>query len=219
VRTATAAALIVLLAFLIVQAAQRGLADLHDRMVGARFEEWEKARKPVRLTEWREALASAETAHRLAPGNPDHAEALGRLYDWAAFGKQPKSPVVLAYREQALIYFREAARERPVSGYTWANIAQAKLALGALDREFSKALELAAFLGPWEPEVQLAIADAGFAAWSALDASSRETTSGAAARALKRQAKDVFRIAQYRSRIAVLCEIAAAQQAPSTSCR
>jgi hypothetical protein len=218
-RTATAAGLAVVLCFLMVRAAQRGLADLHARQVTAELEAWEKERKRVPLAKWKVAYAAAEAAQRLTPGNPDAAESLGRVYDWAAFGRPLTDEVARSHREQALSYFREAVRARPVSGYTWANIAQAKLAIGAVDGEFTKAVDNAALLAPWEPEVQLAIVDAGFAAWSRSDATSRKTTAAAAARALKRHAKDVFAIARHRGRVRVVCEIAISQNTPDTVCR
>ena len=48
---------------------------------------------------------------------------------------------------------------RPGSPYVWASIALLKLRLGEMDAEFYGALERAARLGPWEPAVQIAIAD------------------------------------------------------------
>ena len=209
-RSATAAGLAILLGFLIFHAASRGIADLYGRHVRAELARWHKDRQPVPPKAWRAALSSAEAENRLTPGNPDSAESLGRLYDWAAFGKPPRHPLVLAYREQALLYFREAVGLRPVSGYTWANVAQAKLALDGPDGEFRKALELAALLAPWEPEVQLSVTDAGLAAWGSLDERSRKIVRDTVARALRRHAKDVFRLAQERSRTAVVCPLAKA---------
>jgi hypothetical protein len=208
-----------LLALFIFHAAQRGIADLYARHVRYQLDDWEKARKPVVLDKWREALASAEAAHRLNPRNPDSIEDLGRIYDWAAFGKPVRHPLVLAYKEQALVYFRAAARERPVSGYTWANIAQTKLALSAVDEEFARALQLGAFFAPWEPEVQLAVADAGLATWTQLGERSREIVLETAARALKHQAKAMLGIAEDRGRTRVVCELAELPQEAKLACR
>jgi hypothetical protein len=212
-RVALAAALVGLLGVLTFHAAQRGVADLYGRHLRAQLTEWEKDRKLVPLAQWRGALDSGQAEHRLNPRSPDALESLGRLYDWAAFGKRPRLPVVIAYRQEALIYFRSAARERPVSGYTWANIAQSKLALGAFDDEFTKALELAAFLAPWEPEVQFSITDAGLAAWMSLDETHRRLVLDAAGRGLRRYSKDILRIAHERGRARLICGMPEARDA------
>jgi len=204
---ASAAVLIAIFAILIVQATDRGMADLYARDVRGYFKKWEKAQTVVPLVEWRAALKAGENAQRLSPKDPDAFENLARLYDWATFRKPPAQPVVLAYKEQALVYFRSAAFERPVSGYTWANIAHTKVALGQIDGEFVRALHSAALLGPWEPEVQLSLADSGLSAWPKLSEDTRRMVRETIARGLRRYAKDVLRIAKERGRTDVLCAL------------
>jgi hypothetical protein len=195
-----------LLVLLLVEAVQRGLADLHAHHVRYYFEHWAKQRHPVRLDEWRDALGAAEARASLVPGSPDALEDLGVLYDWAAFAKPPRHALVLAYHDQALTYFRQAAQRRPTSGYTWANVAQQKLALDALDAEFARALELAALLGPWEPEVQLSVADAGLATWRHLPDAAREAVLATVVRASRREGEGLARIVQRRGKRAV-CDL------------
>lgn len=218
-RCLSLSALALSLGFCMFAAAKRGVADVYTRQVNAYFQAWEKARRPVQDSEWRTALALADAAQRLAPQNPNVLEALARLYIWAAISKPPRDQHARADYEQALTYFRAAARRRPVSGYTWADIAQTKVKLAPPDREFEGALQHAAFLGPWEPEVQFGITRAGLAAWSQLDGSSREITREAAARGLKRHAEETLTIAYYRGRLAVLCEVAAQQRVAHPVCR
>jgi hypothetical protein len=206
-RLASAAVLIATLLILTAQATNRGMADLHARNVREYFKKWEKARAVVPLAEWRAALEAAENAQRLNPKDPDALENLARLYDWATYRKPPTQPVVLAYKEQALVYFRSAALERPVSGYTWANLAQTKGALGQIDREYVRALGSAALLGPWEPEVQLSLADSGLAAWPKLSEDTRQIVRDTIGRGLRRYAKDVLRIAKDRGRTDIVCAL------------
>jgi hypothetical protein len=194
-----------LLGTCIYHAALRGAADLYGRHVRAQLERWEKDRKVVPFAQWRSTRDSAEAEWRLTPRNPDAFESLGRLYDWAAFGKRPGHAVVIGFRQESLNYFRGAVRERPVSGYTWANLVQTKVALNSFDAEFAKALEAAAFLAPWEPEVQISLTDAGLAAWNNLDEAQRKLVLAAAARGLRRYSKEILRVAHERGRARLVC--------------
>ena len=206
-RLACAVVLIALLGVLAWQAGQQGMAGLYAKHARSYIAKSAKKQQPVLLDEWRAALNSAESAHRLDRRNPDNVEDLGQLYDRAAYRKPPKHPVEVGYREQALIYFRAAARQRPVSGYTWANIAQEKNALDQTDGELVHALESAVLLGPWEPEVQLAVADAGLALWPRLPDETRQVVRESLVRGMRRQAKDMVLIAKNRDRTAVVCAL------------
>jgi len=75
--------------------------------------------------------------------------------------------------EQALQLLTAAARLRPVSPYTWANIANLKYHLRQQDAQFRAAIRNAALLGATTQEVQRIIADIGLGTWSTLDAETR----------------------------------------------
>src|SRR5204862_10585 len=123
--------------------------------------------------EWLLAQSRLEKALRLNPGDPGVAEDLGRLHEIRARGAP--SAVSKAELQRALGYFKISAAARPTSPYTWANIAFAQSRLGVIDADFYRAIDNAALLGPWEPEVQLTLADIGFRYWDRMPKSARAT--------------------------------------------
>ena len=76
-----------------------------------------------------------------------------------------------------------------------------------VDREFEAALRNAALLGPWEPGVQIALADAGFRHWGTLAPETRVALSANALRTLRRQDAKLFEIARLHGRLGALCAI------------
>jgi hypothetical protein len=94
---------------------------------------------------------------------------------------------------------------RPGSPYAWASIALLKLRLGQMDAEFYGALERAAQFGPWEPAVQVAIADAGLAAWRRLAPPAKALVVADLERALLRQAPEIRRIAAAHGTLPLVC--------------
>jgi hypothetical protein len=115
---------------------------------------------------------------------------------------------------EALDDQRKAARLRPGSPYTWANIALLKEQLSEPDREFETALRNAALLGPWEPEVQLVLAGAGFRHWDALAPETRAAMRANAARALRWQDARMFELARRTGRLDVLCAAPGVARSP-----
>lgn len=133
-------------------------------------------------------------AHALDPANPGIAEDIARL-------QEPRDPGL------ALEYLRQSARARPGSPYTWANIAHVKSRLGQRDEEFTHAIRQAAAFGPWEPEVQILLAEVGLREWDRLPETTREMLRAAFAKGLKRQDKKLFELALAHSRLDVLCAL------------
>lgn len=130
---------------------------------------------------------------------------MARLYEYRTLPLKAGDAVTQGYLRQALEYQREAVRRRPGSPYTWANIALLKARLPETDREFETALRNAALLGPWEPEVQIAIADAGFRNWSLLAPETRAALRANVARTLRWQDAKLFDLARRTGRLDVLC--------------
>ena len=116
-----------------------------------------------------------------------------------------KGPEVTRELELSVSYLRRSLRERPTSPYTWANLAFVKSRLGALDDEFYLSIRNAATLGPWEPEVQLLLADIGFRYWNRMPKPAQEIVHGAIRRGLRRQDEKLFDLAARYGRVDVLC--------------
>lgn len=152
-------------------------------------------------------LAQARLERALAsdPRNPAIAEDLGRLHELRTLGAPGTDPAAVAGLRASLGYFERSLARRPTSPYTWASIAFVKSRLGLLDAGFLEAIDRAALLGPWEPEVQMLLADIGFRYWDRLPAASRKTIHAAMHRGLKRQDEKLFSLALRYRRLDVLC--------------
>jgi len=183
----------------------RGLADLAYFPARGTLDAWSKKGVAPTPAQWVAARDALAEARRLEPDNPLFVEEIGRLYEKRVAAADPAQPVVRGYLERALGEFRRAARMRPASPFAWTNIALVKFRLGERDAEFRSAVENAARLGPWEPGVQRALADIGFAGWRDLSAPVRAVIAGAIERALFTQPREIERLAKSDDRAAVFC--------------
>jgi hypothetical protein len=172
----------------------RGLADASYVSARHAMLPWARAGTAPGPGEWRAVRDAMQAAHEHEPDNPLFVEELGRLYELRARGLDPRQPVVEAFLARALEEFRTAARMRPASPTTWANIAMLKLRLGVLDAEFYAAAEHAARLGPWEPGVQRRLSEIGVNDWSKLNPTGRTLTMAAAERGLQMQPHALERV-------------------------
>lgn len=205
-KTASAAIGIAALSFLAYVAFAQGWADLLAFQGRAVIKAWDKRPQAFEAEAWTLAQSRLQRALQLDPGNPGIAEDLGRLHELRAFALPGIGPAAAASElRQALEYFRLSARARPTSPYTWANIAFMQSRLGVLDAEFYRSIENAATLGPWEPEVQLALADIGFRYWNRLPKATRDTIHQTIRRGLKRQDEKLFDRASRYGRLDVMC--------------
>lgn len=162
---------LLLLALLTLDAARHAIADLMAMEGRYQSEAWE--RSPGDSALWSQAFTNLHTALRFDPTNPSVMEDLGHLYDQRAV-RAGSGAVVQSFTHESLAYFRAAAQRRPVSPYVWSNIAVVKFHSGELDQEFSNALQRAVTLGPWEPIIQLTVADIGLGAWDKLGPATRK---------------------------------------------
>ena len=206
-RIARGAVFLAALAALSALALPRGLADLRGFEARMLFNSWQAGRRQPSIEEWNLARHQLSEAHALDSRQPNYLEDIARLHELRALPLKAGDAIAQDDLRQALAYQRQAARLRPGSPYTWANIALLKARLPEADREFESALRNAAMLGPWEPEVQIALADAGFRHWDALAPETRAALRANALRALRRQDAKLFDIARRAGRLDVLCAV------------
>jgi len=198
----------------IYAAAIRGLADAHYTHARLVLSAAVQEKQPAAADELAAARASLRQALRFEPSNPLFVEQRARIDEMEALAMRgivmPRGdPPARAGLLDSLRGWREAARMRPGSPYAWASIALIKLRLGELDAEFTGALERAARFGPWEPAVQIAIADAGLAAWRRLAPAAKELVIADLERALLRQEAEIRRVASAHDSIMLVCSGAA----------
>lgn len=192
-----------LLSVLASVALRHGWADLLAFQGRALVNGWDKRPDAPGAPEWALAQARLERAAELDPGDPGIAEDLGRLHELRA--RAVAGADIRAELGLALGYFRRSLDRRPTSPYTWANLAFVKSRLGTLDAEFYRAIDTAASLGPWEPEVQLALAEVGVRYWDRLPEATRRIIHAAIGRGLKRQDGKLFDLALAYGRMDVMC--------------
>jgi hypothetical protein len=192
----------------IYAAALGGLADAH--YYNARtILSTARDKHPLESDELASAQASLAEALALEPANPMFVEQIARTKEMQALRLPRGDPAARAGLLEALAGFRTAALMRPGSPYAWASIVLLKLRLEEMDAEFYGALERAARLGPWEPPVQIAIADAGLAAWRWLAPQAKSLVIAALERGLLREAREIRRIATAHGTLPLVCAGAA----------
>ncbi|HUN67510.1 MAG TPA: hypothetical protein VMU46_01850 [Burkholderiales bacterium] len=203
-RTAFALAGAALLAAGIYAAVLEGLADAHyynARTILASVRD----KRPLEANELASAQASLAEAHALEPANPLFVEQGARVKEMEALRLPRGDPAASALLREALDGFHGAALMRPGSPYAWASIALLKLRLAEIDPEFYDALERAARLGPWEPPVQIAIADAGLASWPGLAPPAKTVVIAALERGLQREEPEIRRLAAAHGTLPLVC--------------
>ena len=196
-----------------------GRADLRGFDARSVMQSWNTRKGPAPADEWNRARESLRAAHQLDPAQPAYLEDLARLYELRALPLKAADPLAREYLREALELQRQALVRRPGSPYTWSNIALLKSRLGEIDAEFERALAHAAKFGPWEPGVQLALADVGFAQWGAISPPTRDVVRANASRTLRYQDKALFAIARRTGRLDILCTFSDIARSPeATAC-
>ena len=190
-------------------AAVRGLADAHYTSARLTLAEAAPANSaPPRPEALSSAQASVREALALEPSNPLFVEQSARLQELRALGLRRGDPAIRDGLRQSLAQYRVAAAMRPGSPYVWANIAMLKARLDDMDFEFYGSLERAGRLGPWEPQVQIAMIDVGLTAWTWLARPGKDLVLGALERGLLRQAPEIRRIAAIHGTLPQVCAFA-----------
>jgi len=191
-----------LLAAGIYSAVLRGWADANYTTARLALDTGKGKATPAALAA---ARAGIDEALLFEPSNPHFVEQSALLHDRQALALERGDPEARRLLERSLGEFRTAAQMRPGSPYVWAGIVTLKLRLRELDDEFYGALARAAQLGPWEPQVQLAIADTGLAAWRRLAPPARAEVIGAIERGLLRDGPAIRRIAAAHDALLSVC--------------
>lgn len=186
-------------------AVPRGVADLLAFAPAQRLAQLDARGELPAPGEWRNAQQNLQRALELDRHNPAHSETLARWYERYTLRLPRSSGLVSVYLEQSAAHLRGALAARPGSSYTWANMALVKLRLAQFDGEFQAAFENAWRLGPWEPEVQLALAQIAFRAAGRLGEGARLAARGAIANAARRYPKELFELARRHGGIPMLC--------------
>jgi hypothetical protein len=194
-------------------ALQRGWADILLFQGRVPLRAWENQRAIPGDSDWALAHERLQRARDLDSRNPTTAEETGRLHELRARSKRASAQPSQAELRLALEQFRLSLWLRPGSPYSWANLAYVKSLLGQRDEEFVAALRAAVEFGPWEPEVQIQVAEIGFRDWERLPPGARAHVRSAVAKGLKRQDETLFSLALAHGRLDVICTISGVARA------
>ena len=193
-----------LFSWLIYLATCWGLADLLAKPAAYQISLWEQPNSIAKAAAWPTTLTQLQWAINLEPANPDLLELISRAY-YLHSNFDIGIKFQLTSLQQALNYNLQAIRQRPVSAYTWANIALLKSQLQQYDAQFETAIKQAIILGKWEPLVQHLVIEAGLTAWYQLPQSTRWLVLAAIERGIFLQPQLIKALINKYQRIYTLC--------------
>ena len=183
VRAARRAVLLVVVAGVAVcalwVAGQAAMADVQLMQVRWQIGQWRNGNAPLpNIVDWGTARNTLSGALATTPDDPQIHESLGYLYAIRAQSAAKLPALFQPLMRQAQDSYRNAARLRPMSGATWANVALASHLLEAASSAPAQqqsqqtllwdAFDRALRYGQREPFVQRTIAEIGFARWAQL---------------------------------------------------
>lgn len=209
-----ASGLMVALLVVAVGAFPRGVADVYAYFVQAHLDTWAERRHLPKEQEWQRARELVRVALGWTPEDPRLLQQAGRLYEWGAL----IAPRAESRGAQALQYYRDSLARRPAWPYAWADLAVAKARFGQIDAEFQQAFARALETGPWEPEVQLNIARAGFLAFKRLSRANRAALARTIQRMSSRQLPELVRIAEESDSLWIVCTLRGDQPVVQRAC-
>jgi cytochrome c-type biogenesis protein CcmH/NrfG len=146
------------------------------------------------LVRVRDDLVQAQGA---TPNDPALHELLG-LID-ARLGERQE------FLSDAAVHLTKAIELRPTSPQSWASLAAVKYRMGDTGSDFEAAMDHAAELGKFEPDVQGILANYGLAVWNEMGSRARASVEATIAAAMKRNPLEMLQIAERRGRLEVTC--------------
>ncbi len=181
-----------------------GLADLNKQKVNASIRLWEYDIDAYSTENWKLVHWYARQALKKDPDNPDLLSLMANVYEWNSF--QADNQLQNEHNSKlALEHYRKAAALRPQWPYTWSSIALLKFKRSEFDAEFQSALSNAMELGPWEPRVQITIAEVGLSAWGKVDYAQRLAIIENIRRGVTMQAQVMLDILKKYGQLRMIC--------------
>jgi len=181
-----------------------GAAHFLAQMAHTELQRWSSAKSPVPFWKIQRVEGYLRSSLRYAADNPWAQEEFAAL-DLARMRASVVPRQALAEARDAHGRLRRALGQRPTSPFLWSNLALAKLYLDEIDEEFIRALRSADQFGPWEPTIQQMIVFAGLAAWSRVDADSRQVVAQSIERAGAHNAAKMYEIVKKFRRFDLIC--------------
>lgn len=140
------------------------IGDIYSYKVRHVIEKWQVEQYIPQQDETITLINNIDTALFWESNNPDYLELKARILYYRAIA-QGLSDKGLEDIRQAKELHKKAIKLRPLWPYSYANLVLMKALLGEFDSEYSRALSKAVKLGPWEPSVNLTLAQAAAISW------------------------------------------------------
>jgi len=172
-------------------------ADMTLQHAAREMATWNSVRPASTSESWSWMRSDLQEAESFDPKNPVIQELLGVLNARRIENEE--------YQGEAVVHFSKALALRPVSPYSWANLAEVKYRMGVTGKELEPMLRTAARLGPWEPVVQQIVADYGLAVWEEIDGETRAAVEQIVANGMRRNPLAMLQISERRGRLQVPC--------------
>ena len=172
-----------------------------DQLVGEAAVEmstWGATGNRPSIETWNSVYERLQAAQRILPGDPITSELLGLL----ASQRSDRADLLDAGVE----YMVKALALRPVSGYTWANLVEARYRRGEPAANVELAIGRAGELGGAEPGVQRIIADYGLALWDELTPQAQGTVDQLIGAGTRRNPLEMLQISERRGRLGPVCK-------------
>lgn len=206
-RIVAAVSLVAALAWAGVAATNIARADALIRDASTEMGTWVATRSQPALGTWVVVNERLQAALAIVPGDPTAHELLGLLK--SSRGDSPDE------QSEGIARFHQALSLRPVSPYTWANLAEAQYRRGEPERNLELAFERAAQLGAAEPGVQWLVADYGLAVWGEVTPATQEIIDRLVGAGFNRNPLEMLQISERRGRLDVACRhVSAAGRTP-----
>lgn len=218
-RMVLALAALALVAALTWRAAHEGMSNWYATRANDEINRLGAPGRTLQAQDWVTAMGATQYLTRSLRYWPDNAWALEQMGALQLHWLRAGGSSVLASAGIAIARerYRAVIRQRPTSAYAWANLALAKFLLDERDAELDTALDFADRLGPWEPEVQLAVLYVGLQDWKTLDAARRSLVAHTLDRASRRNAAQVTDLATRLHKLNILCDISTSLEKGKTS--
>ena len=139
-----------------------------------------------------------ESALAILPSNPNTSELLGLLAS-----QRSDSGEIL---DSAVIHLQRALALRPVSAYSWANLAEARYRRGEPGANMELPIARAVELGRAEPGVQQIIANYGLAVWDELTPQAQGQVDQMIGAGARRNPLEMLQISERRGRLGPVCK-------------
>lgn len=181
------------------------IADIYYYQARAYIDSWNFSR-PITQREWEIVNNALNVALNLSPDQPIYREAMSELlYYKSLFAAHDKTQAA-DLQKQAVEQIRKAVYLRPSWPPIWARLALIKFRTEDFDAELALALERAMALGPWEPAIQMIVAEVGLSSWTKLEPKLQAKVLDFIARTKSPQAGLIVEIAKKNDLLDVVCQ-------------